>query len=315
MKKILFLLTVCCVTLHACNDDDPLPSFKDEGFTFENYPKVDGSTSTAPLQNIIACRLLGINYKWEELMHAYFIWQVTPDYEAMPDGFWENHIKVSQTHQSFLNLIDGEADVILSARKMSPDEKQYADRTGVTLIETPVALDALVFIANPQNPVYSLKEEEIQNIYAGEIINWKELGGNNSTIKPFIRNANSGSQELMESLVMKDKKISDWSESLELHSMMLAFTEVLAEPAGLCYTVQYYKENIVRNKDIKTLAVNNVYPDKKTIRSRTYPYTSEIYVIIRANQDKSSSAYKLYELLQTKDGKSLIEESGYIACP
>lgn len=311
MEKLISLLVTITCFLCACNDD-PKPDFTNEDFTFKNYPKVDGSTSTAPLQNIIACRLLGVDYKWEPLMHAYFIWEVKPDANAIPEGFWEERIKTSQTHQSIINLIDGEADLILSARKMSKDEKAHADAKGITLTETPIALDALVFLANPDNPVKSVTTEQIQSIYAGEITNWNGVGGNNSIIMPFTRNANSGSQELMETLVMTDKKIADWPESQELGSMILAFSEVMYDPTGLSYTVQYYKENIVRNKEIKTLSINGIYPDKKTLASRTYPYTAEIYVSIRSNLDKNSMAYKLYQLLQTKDGKSLIDESGYI---
>jgi len=314
MKRIILSLAISfCMSLffNACSSDS-IPSFNEEGFTFENYPRVDGSTSTSPLQTIIACRLLGINYNWEQLLIAYFIWEVKPDFDAMPANFWEERIKVSQTHQSIINLIDGQADLILSARKMSKDEKEYAENKGVTLIETPIALDALIFLANPENKVKSLTSNEVQSIYAGEITNWKDVSGDNKTITPFIRNANSGSQELMETLVMTDKEIADWPESHELSSMIFAFSEVMYDPAGLSYTVQYYKENIVRNKEIKTLSINGIYPEKKSLVSRAYPYTSEIYVSIRSDLDINSMAYKLYLLLQTNDGKSLINESGYI---
>ena len=47
---------------------------------------------------------------------------------------------------------------------------------------------------NPMNP-WRLTIEQIQKIYTGEIRNWKEVGGNDATINPYIRNANSGSQE------------------------------------------------------------------------------------------------------------------------
>jgi len=33
-------------------------------FSIQNYPRVDGSTSAHPLQNVIACYLLGINFEW-----------------------------------------------------------------------------------------------------------------------------------------------------------------------------------------------------------------------------------------------------------
>ena len=68
-------------------------------------------------------------------------------------------------------MIDGEADIILTHRTISPDEKVHAESVGVTLTETPIALDAFVFIVNKSNPVKSLTVNQIQKIYTGEISN------------------------------------------------------------------------------------------------------------------------------------------------
>jgi phosphate transport system substrate-binding protein len=67
------------------------------------------------------------------------------------------------------------------------------------------------------------------------------------------------------------------------------------------------KENIA-----KTIAVDGISPDKKSIKGRRYPYIAEVYAVIRNDLDKSSMAYKLYELLQTNAGKQVIDESGYV---
>lgn len=93
---------------------------------------------------------------------------------------------------------------------MSADEKLYAESVGVSLIETPIALDALVFLLNKQNVVKSLTVKQVQDIYLGNITNWNELGGANEAIKPFIRNANSGSQEMMKEIVMDNTGMPDW---------------------------------------------------------------------------------------------------------
>ncbi|MDR2232591.1 MAG: phosphate ABC transporter substrate-binding protein, partial [Tannerella sp.] len=79
------------------------------------------------------------------------------------------------------------------------------------------------------------------------------------------------------------------------------------------YTVHYYKENIVRDwPAVKTLAINGIYPDKTTIGNRQYPFTAEVFVIIRSDLDHSSMAYKICEFLQTAGGKEIIDESGYV---
>ena len=287
-----------------------------EGFNFDNYPKVDGSTSTYPLNVLLACKLVGTNYAWNSDSDG--LRSISPvlksEYNAKK---FRERIKGSQTHQSFINLIDKQTDFILSARKMSPDEKAYAAAAGVSLIETPVALDALVFIVNPRNPIDSLTITQIQDIYTGKITDWNEVGWENNapSIKPYVRNANSGSQELMESLVMKDLDIADLpvnGPELIIFTMTGAFDAVFHEVNAICFTIYYYKERMITGVDVKGLAVNGIYPNKETIGDRSYPYAAEVYAVIRSDLDKSSTAYKLYELIQTKIGKEIISESGYV---
>ena len=57
------------------------------------------------------------------------------------------------THSAYLNLINGEADLILVARSPSMEELELAQLSGVAFDIRPVALDAFVFIANENNPL------------------------------------------------------------------------------------------------------------------------------------------------------------------
>jgi phosphate transport system substrate-binding protein len=316
MKKLVLLLIIgfLSVTFTSCEKgEDPARGFKIEGLTVDNFPRLDGSTSNEPLNRIIACKLLGYNYRWHKS-------SVVDTYSVETDNQGTNSIiynlvKTSQTHNAIINLIDENADIILSARKMSPDEKTYADASGITLIETPIALDAFIFIVNPDNPVNSLTRDQIVDIYTKETTKWNEVGGNNSQILPYIRNQNSGSQELMESLVMQGTPVAEFPIEHEITSMLPVFLEVRLNENSICYTVYYFKERMViedyRNT-VKTIAVNGISPNRETILNRKYPFVAEVYVMIRSDLDKNSMAYKLYELLQTKAGKSVITESGYI---
>ncbi len=312
-KHLILKLALICVVFVSCDNDDKLnSSFKIDGITMENYPKVDGSTSTDPLNRLIACKLLGYNYKWEQAMVSNGLWYLSTD---IPQEFFAEHLKSSQTHNSIINLIDKKADLILSARKMSPDEKEYADKAGVSIIETAIGLDAFIFVVNLDNPVKSLTTKQAQDIYTAKIVNWKEVGGNDKAIKPYTRNQNSGSQELMESLVMKGLKIADFKVDYEpeIPSMYMVFSTLRSDVDALGYSVYYYKEHIVRDKVVKSVAINGIEPTKKSIKNKTYPFIAEVVVSIRSDLDKNTMAYKLYELLQTKTTKSVIDESGYIS--
>ena len=283
-----------------------------EGLTLDNYPRVDGSTSAGPLNIVIACKLLGIEYQWVK-GHG-DLWGVEPVLKSKSNSEkFAELIKTSGTHPSCINLINRETDLILLARKPSSDEKIYAESKGVSLIEIPIALDAFVFIAHPNNPITSLRIEQIQDVYTGKITNWNEVGGNNATINPYVREPNSGSQELMDLLVMKDLDMLQFPVSWEVvFTMTGAFEKVQGDTNGLCYTVYYYKENIFKEARVKSIAIEGIYPNKESISNNTYPLNAEVYAIIRSDLDQSSMAYKIYEFLQTETGKEVISESGYI---
>ena len=285
------------VALMSCNKEDDIPPLPVtiEDITFENFPVLDGSTTARLLINAIAYNLLGATF------------------ENSPYGFYAKHLQTSQTHGAFINLIDKKADLIFSARTMSADEKAYAAKAGVRLIETPIALDALIFIVHPDNRIESLTHKQLQDIYTGKIKNWEDVGGNNAPITPYVRNKNSGSQELMEALLLDEPISNNFPEDNIMNGMMLILSAVQMNVNGLGYTVAYYRTIMHSDfEGIKTLAVNGIYPDNETIKNREYPYASEFYAIIRADLPQSSMAYNVYEWIQTEEGKQVISESGYI---
>ncbi len=315
---IAICLAVTTIFSSCDKEDDML--FEIDGLTVDNYPRVDGSSSTQPLNNLIACKLLGWRYEWMPFEAGNGIWQLVPNREDVPNNFFGERIKSSQTHNSIINLIDNQTDIIISARKMSADEKLYAESVGVSLIETPIALDALVFLLNKQNVVKSLTVKQVQDIYLGNITNWNELGGANEVIRPFIRNANSGSQEMMKEIVMDNTSMPDWDVGHNdeiISTMALVYGELSIVQNGICFSPHYYKEYIIRDAvgagNVKSIEINKIYPDAKSIKNKSYPFVSNVYVSIRSDIDHNSMTYKLYEWLQTEPGKRVIRESGYVS--
>ena len=77
--------------------------------------------------------------------------------------------------------------------------------------------DAKALSGNPENPVKNLTSDQVRKIYTGEISNWKEVGGMDHAITPYIRNADSGSQEKMETLVMDGLKMIEGTEGTYMY--------------------------------------------------------------------------------------------------
>lgn len=310
LKSIISLLLITFI-LSSCNDNESEDSqFKIEGITAENYPKVDCSTSTSPLQALVACKLLGLDYMWVPRRILDDVFFIHPEY-GNTENILRPKLQQSGTNGAHMNLIDGGADLIIAARDASDDELEYAVSNNIELIETPIALDAFVFLVNNDNPITNLTSKQIQDIYMAQTTNWSQVGGTNNKINPYIRDRNSGSQVKMERLVMPGLIMPDWSEAI-VQGMSGPFSTVRGDEYGICYSVYYYKEQMVRENIVKSISVDGVHPSKKTIKDKSYPYTTSIYVSIRKDLDKNSMAYRIYELLISDAAKSVINESGYI---
>ena len=287
---------------------------KDLNFTIEEYPRVDGSTSTHPLGVLISVKLLDVDYDWEEAT-----WDGTKRLVPKASGYEEKkieeYIKTEVihygTHGSYVNLIEDKTDLILVARPPSKDELELANSLGVELESRAIALDAFIFVLNEKNPIKSLTIREIQDIYTGKITNWKEVGGRESDINPYQRDPNSGSQELMEALVMKDMEMIDAPEMI-LYGMMGPINYLSDDEDGIGYSVYFFEEFMAPNENIKLLEVDDVIPNYENIKTRNYPFTTEVYVVIRNDLDENSNAYKLKDWLLSEGGQKVVKESGYV---
>lgn len=281
-------------------------------FTIHNYPRVDGSTSAHPLQIVMACYILGVQFKWHDAPDG--TRRIYPDYsDTTKNEIYDFIYRIQHhgTHEAYVSLIDDSTDVILVARAPSADEFALAQKKKVELVVKDVALDAFVFILNVANPVDNLTLDQIRGIYTGSITNWQDVGGSNSPINAYQRDPNSGSQELMEALVMKGLKMVD-APTMVLETMISIINRVEFDPWSIGYTVYYYEEFMAKRDAIKLCGVNGIKPNYENIYHRQYELTAPVYAVIRSNLDKTSNAYLLWQWMTTEIGQQVVASSGYI---
>ena len=332
MKKVYCLVFIALLCANICRADNPPKVLLDgEELTLNEYPITDGSDSTLPLRFILACKLLGFAYMWNSSpfvqyendapknvsfdtrdANSHTSRDLTEDEQNFLDS---GCLLNSNTHNSFVNLIEDKVELIITARNISRDEKVYADEQGVALISKPIAKDALTFMINNDNPVDNLSIQQIQGIYTGDITNWKEVGGEDTKITAYIRNRNSGSQEKFETMVMDGLTIYPFPELHTGSLMMAPYHQVIEDKNGIAYTPYYYYSVLVGPSSTKAIGVDGVPMTKDNIINDTYPYVTNVYASVRSDIDKSSVAYKIYEFLTTDEGQNIIDESGYIPLP
>lgn len=294
------------------------------GFSIENYPRVDGSTSTQPLMMMAACKILAAGYEWahfesDDSRRVIASAAVEMMEGRSPDVALSERInRAVQSHgtdRAYVNLVKNDADLILVARRPSEDESKLAATSSVQLDVRPVALDAFVFLLNGKNPVSSLTVEQIRDIYSGRITSWKAVGGPDAPIRPYQRTRNSGSQELMRTLVMKDRAMIPAPDLLTGALMSSPFLAIDKDVHGIGYSVYYYHEFMAPRGDVKACAIDGVLPTSETIRARRYPFVTEVLAVIRRDMPAGAPARRLRDWLLEPAGQRVVEESGYVPIP
>lgn len=259
-------------------------------YTDKNYPKVDGSTATAPLAEAFEA-----NFKGKKID--------------------EVNVEHSKTHKAYEKLINKELDLIL-VTSPSEDEEKLAKKANVELEVTKVVNEGFVFFLNKNNPVDSLTVEQIQKIYSGEITNWKEVDGNDEEIIAYQRPNNSGSQTGMLDLVMKDKKIKEAPKediAMTMSEIIDAVSNYDNKESAIGYSYYYYANTMYLSDEIKLLKVNGVEPNNDTIKNGEYPILTAYYIVNRKD-DMSSEAESLKENMLSTRGQKVAEEAGYVPC-
>ena len=176
-----------------------------------------------------------------------------------------------------------------------------------------------MFIVHPGNKVKSLTQEQIRKIYTGEITNWKQVGGEDHEIHPYTRDPDSGSQEKMETLVMGGQPTISLPEMLGT-TMLSPYFSIEADEWGIGYTPYFFCDRMVGDlRSVSVLAVDGAFPTPGSIlkgvqgMSGGYPYFSNIYAAIRADEPADSFASQIYRWLSTPAAKDIIDASGYIS--
>ena len=261
-------------------------------FTRENFPRLNGSTSTVPLGEAVCAVLLGESR------------------EEVGDL-----VKFAKTTQAYRELMSGSADLLIVGE---PNEDILAEKEtqGFQWEMSPFATDAFVFVVNEDNPVESITVDQARQIYAGEITNWKELGGEDREITAFQRNADAGSQALMEKLVMRGTPMMDAPEGYVVGTMgglIEAVKEYDNSPGAIGYTVYYYADEMEMAQGLKLLKLEGVEPSPATIRSGEYPLVNPKYVVISADAEADGPTRILYDWILGDEGQKLVQAEGYVS--
>lgn len=255
----------------------------------DSLPIVDGATALFPI-------------------YGSFVQTVYPQIEDI-----EKYIKFGTTIGAYENLIKGESDIIFAAQP-SNQQIDMAKAAGVELNLYPIGYEAFIFVVNSKNPVSDLTLQQVKDIYTGRTTNWKELGGKNLIIRPFQRDANSGSQTAFLKVMGDDPNLlpAETHEVQGMGGLINVVSDYENHKNAIGYSFRYFVQNMNKDIDIKVLSLNGIAPTKETIRNKTYPITDNFYAVTVDGRETPETKEFINWIL-SEQGQKLIEDVGYVS--
>ena len=322
ISRRAFLLGLGAVSsatlLSACNDNAPVdlgpapsqPDPKPAGSAAssemvsepilepDEFPITDGSTACIPL-----------------------IAQIMADTTGMDLETAQSCVNTNTTAWAWRNLSlyggnEGDATKLIIAYEAPESVKEEMAAEGDPLDQKAIGRDALVFIVNDDNPMQSLSQQQIKDIYAGKITNWKEVGGADSPIVAFQRGEDSGSQTLFQKLLIQGGELMEAPTELaptEMGGLVDRIAEFNHSANAIGFSVYYYIDQMYSKPGLRLLAVDGVLPSNESIADQRYPLCNAFYAAVRQDSAEGTPERKVYDWLSTDAGRACIEKSGYVA--
>ena len=180
--------------------------------------------------------------------------------------------------------------------------------------ESFIAIDVL----HRENPIDGLTTEQIQKIYTGELINWRELGGSARPIRAFQSEENSQTvlEQIMNDLPLMEAETEIRSTGVGWGTPRIAAYRNYENALG--FSFRFHTAELVKNDEIKLLAFDGVEPTQETIRSGSYPLSAYFYAVTASSAGQPAPETENRDLaaflswILSPQGQEIIEKAGYV---
>lgn len=275
---LLGVLVLSLVALMGCDNSPSAdnPNSFENGGNLSGTLTIAGSTSVQPFSEVLAEEFMANN----------------PDVKINVQG--------GGSSQGVAAAVSGTADIGAASRDIQDGEKQDEP----DLVITRIAVDGVAIIVNPSNAVEDLSMEDVKNIYLGNIINWKEVGGSDAVITVVSREEGSGTRDAFESAVMGNDVII--SSAIFMNSNGAVRTTVAGDKNSIGFT-----SLAVLSDEVKTVAIEGVEPTADNIKTGIYKISRPFnYVTIK---EPTGLAKAFIDYVLSDEGQELMVEEGVIS--
>ncbi len=165
------------------------------------------------------------------------------------------------------------------------------------------AIDGVAAVTNPENPVKALSTQQLQDIFSGKIVSWKEVGGQDQSINVYTRDNASGTRSVFWKKALKKAQITAKANVVVSNGAMK--TAVNNDP----YSIGYVSVGFI-DAGVAPLSLDGIVPTMDAVKSGRYKVARGLFSNTKG--EARGLAKKFIEYLLSPDGQALAAAKGFI---
>ncbi|MDU8910201.1 substrate-binding domain-containing protein [Aestuariicoccus sp. MJ-SS9] len=211
-------------------------------------------------------------------------------YELSRDGkiVGRFHFRLTTTDEGFADLLGGDADIAMALREIRREELARAREAGLGELDHPnrsrvLALDALIPVVAPGNPVDAISVADLARVVAGQIDNWRDLGGPDAPIAVHLRDPGSGLLQNVEDRLMAPARLEPQAGAVAHMTNEALAQAIVRDPFGI--GIASFSE--IGNAKPLTLTGPcgfSLRGTRRNIKTEDYPLTAPMFLYLPARR-------------------------------
>jgi phosphate transport system substrate-binding protein len=167
----------------------------------------------------------------------------------------------------------------------------------------PFAVDGVAVAVNPKNRVSGLTSDQVKDIFAGKITNWKDVGGDDAPVHLFTRDEASGTREVFwKKLLQKGPVLNSANVVPSNGAMKVALSQ---DPLSIGYLSIGHVDSTV-----KAIKLDGVSPSQENATNGGYKVTRKLYMNTKGEPSPLAKAFIDYIL--SPAGAEIVKKHGFI---
>ncbi|TCO73482.1 phosphate ABC transporter substrate-binding/OmpA family protein [Rhodovulum euryhalinum] len=222
-------------------------------------------------------------------------------------------VGVGSTEEGFADLLADAADIVMAAREPRPEELRRLVEAGYGDLSDParrlvVALDAIVPVVAPGQPVQALAIDDLIGIVTGKIVDWAALGGPDAPVSVHLLDRQNGMQQ---AVVLRLLSGAPPAPSARRHKGTAALAQAVArDPLGIGLT-RLSALGAAQQVPLIGGCGMRLVATRQSVKTEDYPFVAPLFLYTPARR-LPLFAREFLDWLDTPAAQLVIRRAGFV---